>query len=81
MQDQLNSDTKDAFKVLADIIEESIVSIKEDTNEKCKTLANTVMKLYSKIKKMENSPKVASNSIPKMKTAKTPVTVSNLLPS
>ena len=38
-----------AFDSLAAIVTESVSNIKEDTNEKCKTLADTLIKLNSKI--------------------------------
>ena len=53
-------------------------SIKEDTNEKCKTLANTVIKLYSKISKLEKATNTVNNApkdkpkLVKKQTAKLP---------
>ena len=60
------------------VIEESVSSIKEDTNEKCKTLANTVIKLYSKISKLGKATNTVNNApkdkpiLVKKQTAKPP---------
>ena len=52
----LKKDIKGAFVELANVIEASIGSMKEETNDKCKTLADTVIKLYNKISKIEKAP-------------------------
>ena len=51
----LKKDTKGAFQHMADIYEENIERMREETNEKCKTLADTLLKLYTKISNLEAS--------------------------
>ena len=60
----LKKDIKGAFIELANVVETCINNLKEDNNEKCKTLANTVIKLHSKVVKLG---KVTVNSNPKLK--------------
>ena len=60
---------KGAFKNMADIMEASVDNIKDDTEEKCKTLANTVIKLYRKISKLELASKAKNESQSKPKLA------------
>ena len=45
----LKKDIKGAFYELAEVLEANIVNLKDDTNQKCKTLGDTVVKLYNKI--------------------------------
>ena len=49
----LKKDMKGAFQSLADIIEATMKNIKDETEGKCKTLADTVIKLHNKISKCE----------------------------
>ena len=65
----MKSDMKGAFKNMADIMEASVGNIKDDTEEKCKTLANTVIKLYRKISKLELASKAKNESQSKPKLA------------
>ena len=51
----IKKDMKGAFQQMADIMEESVGSIKDDTNVKCKTLADAMLKLYGKVKKIDAS--------------------------
>ena len=55
--DGLKSDIKGAFDNLASVVQTTVSSIKEDTDEKCKTLADTVIKLHSKLSKLETRSK------------------------
>ena len=57
--DSLKSDIKGAFDNLASVVQTSVSSIKEDTDEKCKILADTVIKLNSKFSKLETRSKAA----------------------
>jgi predicted component of viral defense system (DUF524 family) len=45
----LKKDLKAGFVELVNVIEASIGKLKDDTNEKCKTLADTVIKLYGSL--------------------------------
>jgi hypothetical protein len=60
-----------AFDSLAVVVTESVKTIKDDTNEKCKTLADTLIKLNSKISKFESRRKLGNDiqktSAPRMK--------------
>ena len=51
--DGLRKELKDAFEGLAIVVEATVNSIKEDTNDKMKTLADTVVMLHSKISQLE----------------------------
>ena len=59
--EQLKKDFKGAFEHLADIIETSIGNMKNDTNDKCKLLADTLMKLNNKISKGEKAAESSKN--------------------
>ena len=48
----LKKDFKGAFEKFADIVESSIAKIKEDSDNKCKVLANTIIKLHKKINRL-----------------------------
>ena len=45
----LKKDIKGAFYELAEVMDANMKNLKDDTNQKCKTLADTVMKMYSKM--------------------------------
>ena len=51
----LKKDIKGAFVQIANIFEVGIECVKGDINEKCNTLANTVIKLYGKIAILEKT--------------------------
>ena len=51
----LKRDIKDSFDQLTDFLQTNIGGLKEDTNEKCKTLADGVAKLYERVLK-QNKP-------------------------
>ena len=59
--DGLRNELKDAFEGLAIVVESTLNSIKEDTNDKMKTLADTVVMLHSKISKLESDNKRTRN--------------------
>ena len=58
--EQMKKDFKGAFEHLADIFETSIGNMKNDTNDKCKLLADTLMKLNDKISKGEKAAESSS---------------------
>ena len=49
----LREGIKSAFENLINVVETNLASIKDDSNDKCKTLAETVIKLYEKISALE----------------------------
>ena len=51
-------DIKEAFEKLVQVVETTMGTVKNDTNEKCKTMADTVLKLYGKISKLQTRSKV-----------------------
>ena len=48
----LKKDFKGAFEKFADIVESSIAKVKEDSDNKCKVLAATIIKLHKKINRL-----------------------------
>ena len=58
----VKEDFKESFEQLANIFEESVRNIKEDTNDKCKVLGNTLIKIYSKVSKLNNKSKIIGRS-------------------
>ena len=61
----MKEDIKGAFEKLVNVVDTAVSSIKNDTNNKCKTLADTVTKLYGKIENLATRTKDVEN--PKIK--------------
>ena len=51
----IKKDNRDVFKEIADIFTLAIDKIKTDNDNKCKTLGNTVTKIYDKVSKLEKA--------------------------
>ena len=72
----LRQDIKGALENFSGIVESSLASIKDDTNEKCKTLAEPVILMHENISKLdartktrrEAKKKLAENVKPTTKT-------------
>ena len=60
--ESMKREIKDAFDKLSGLVETTLGSLKNDTNEKCKTLADAVMKLYEKTSKVKLRTKSKGNS-------------------
>ena len=55
----LKKDMKGACEQLANIFESGMAAMKEDTDNKCKMMADTILKLYKKMSKLD--PKASKN--------------------
>ena len=53
--ESLKSDTKNAFIELATTVKTCVDELRGDTSKKCKTLGNTVAKIYETVAKLEKS--------------------------
>jgi outer membrane biosynthesis protein TonB len=51
--EMMKNDTREAFEQLAKDIEANLVAIKDESNDKCRTLGDGVKKVYQKISKLE----------------------------
>ena len=63
----LSKDIKGAFEHLADVVESTVGTLKVDTDDKCKTLAETVVLLHGKISQLESIHKRAKSKHEKRK--------------
>ena len=65
--ESMKREIKDAFDQLSGLVETTLGSIKNDTHEKCKTLADAVMMLYKKTSKVKLRTKAKGNSKTRIK--------------
>ena len=72
--ESMKREIKDAFDKLSGLVETTLGSLKNDTNEKCKTLANAVMKIYEKTSKVKLRTKSKGNSNTRIKPVSSKIT-------
>ena len=65
----IKKDNRDVFKEIADIFSLAIDKIKRDNDIKCKTIGNTVAKIYDKVSKIEKALEISKQQ-PLIKPAK-----------